>query len=134
MSAEEVDTHMRVARAGLHLAEHLAEVPILLFACIDRSIAIEVGVGEVSGVYASIFPAVENILLACRGFGLGATLTTLHLLYEDEIKAHLGIPPDVHAAAMIPIGWPVGRFGPVNRRPPEVVTHWDHWGVRRERS
>jgi nitroreductase len=54
-------------------------------------------------------------------------------LYEEEIKERLGIPPHVHAAAMIPIGYPKGRFGPLTRRPPEELTHWDRWGVRKPR-
>ena len=73
ISEEDMDERMSIARSGRHLAEHLAEVPVLLFACIDRESGIEVGgsAGETSGVYASIYPAVENILLACRGLGLG---------------------------------------------------------------
>ena len=133
LSEEDLNQRLRIARAGLHLAEHLAEAPVLLFACIDRTAAIEVGgsAGEVSGVYASIYPAVQNILLACSGLGLGAVLTTLHLLHEGEIKERLGIPAHIHAAALIPIGYPKGRFGPVTRRPPEQVTHWGQWGVRK---
>ncbi len=134
LSADEIEQRLRTARSGLSLAEHLADVPVLLFACIDRSGVIEVGdsAGEISGTYASIYPAVQNILLACRGLGLGAVLTTLHLLYEDEIKQHLGIPPHIHAAAMIPIGYPKGRFGPLIRRPPNEVTHWERWGTRQQ--
>ncbi|OFV87156.1 MAG: hypothetical protein A3J75_06790, partial [Acidobacteria bacterium RBG_16_68_9] len=94
LSETDLDRRLRTARAGLYLAEHLAEVPVLLFACVDRASAIEVagGAGDISGIYASIYPAVQNILLACRGLGLGAVLTTLHLLYEDEIKTRLSIP------------------------------------------
>jgi len=133
---EEVDRRLRMARAGFHLAEHLAEVPVLIFVCIDRSASVEVEgeAGELSGVYASIYPAVQNLLLACRGLGLGAVLTTLHLLYEDEIKEKLGIPAPVLTAAMIPVGYPRGRFGPVSRRPAAELTHWDKWGTRRARS
>ena len=132
MSADEGEQRMRMGRAGFYLAAHLAEVPVLLFACIDRTSTIDVGssTADASGLYGSIYPAVQNILLACRALGLGAVLTTLHLLYEDEIKQRLGIPPEIHAAAMIPIGYPRGRFGPVVRRPPEEVTHWERWGVR----
>ncbi len=133
IAEEEMEERMRIARAGLHLAEHLAEVPVLLFVCIDRSSAIEIAgsAGEASGVYASIYPAVQNVLLACRGLGLGAVLTTLHLLFEADLKERLGIPPEVHVAAMIPIGYPQGKFGPVKRRPPEEVTHWDRWGAQK---
>lgn len=134
VSQEAFEKQMRMARAGFHLADHLHEAPVLLFACVDRSAVVHVGgsTGEISGLYASILPAVQNILLACRGLGLGAVLTTLHLMYEDEIKDRLGVPAPMHMAAMIPIGYPKGRFGPVTRRPPEEVTSWNRWGVRRQ--
>jgi nitroreductase len=56
---------------------------------------------------SSIYPAVQNMLLAARALGLGATLTTLYLQFEAEA------PPGVHSYALLPIGYPVGRFGPV---------------------
>jgi nitroreductase len=86
-----------------------------------------------AALYASIFPAVQNILLTCRAHGLGATLTTLHLLYERSIKERLGIPAEVETVAMIPIGYPVGKFGPVARAPVETLTYWDTWGATRTR-
>ena len=73
------------------------------------------------------------MLLACRALGLGATLTTLHLVYEAEIKQRLGVPDDVETVAMIPIGWPRGKFGPTTRAPVEEVTYWDGWGQQRAR-
>ena len=76
---------------------------------------------------ASIYPAVENLLLAARAHGLGACLTTWHLLAEDEIKAIPGIPKGVHTFAVIPLGWPLRPFGPVNREPVERVLHRDRW-------
>jgi nitroreductase len=86
-----------------------------------------------AGLYASIFPAVQNMLLACRAFGLGATLTTLHLLHEDEIKARLGVPAEVETVALLPIGYPEGKFGPTSRQPVQDVTYWDGWGQHRAR-
>ena len=64
---------------------------------------------------ASIYPAVQNMLLAARALGLGATLTTLYLQFEKEAEAALGLPPNVHSYALLPIGYPMGRFGPVRR-------------------
>jgi len=72
-------------------------------------------------------------LLTCRALGLGATLTTLHLMYEKAIKERLGIPPEIETVAMIPIGYPVGHFGPVSRAAVETVTYWDAWGRSRPR-
>jgi nitroreductase len=79
---------------------------------------------------SSIYPAVQNILLAARALGLGATLTTLYLNFEKEAEAALGLPPDVHSYALILIGYPMGRFGPVRRVPLSEVVYEDQWGRR----
>jgi len=68
------------------------------------------------------------MLLAARALGLGATLTTLHLQYEEETEAALGLPPGVHSYALIPIGYPMGRFGPVRRIALADVVYEDRWG------
>ena len=77
---------------------------------------------------SSIYPAVENMLLAARALGLGATLTTLHLVFEKEAEAALGLPPNVHSYALLPIGYPMGRFGPVRRTALSDVVYEDRWG------
>jgi nitroreductase len=138
-SPADVERQMRTARAASHLAEHLHEVPVLLFVCmVPRDLAlVPAGAGRGAGgaaLYASIFPAVQNVLLACRALGLGATLTTLHLLAEDEIKERLGVPAEVDTVALVPIGYPLGKFGPTGgRQPVEEVTYWDGYGQQRAR-
>src|SRR5438309_195239 len=77
---------------------------------------------------ASLYPAVQNILLACRALGLGTTITTNHIRIEGEVKAVLGLPEDVDTFAIMPIGWPIDPFGPLSRRPVEEVAHADRWG------
>ena len=69
-------------------------------------------------------------MLAARSRGLGTTLTTLHRAREDEVKAVLGIPDDVETVALLPVGYPEGRFGTPLRRPSREVTHRDRWGNR----
>ena len=81
--------------------------------------------------YGSLFPAVQNLMLAARSRGLGTTLTTLHKLREADVKAVLGIPDGWETVALIPVGHPRGRFGPVLRAPSAQVTHWDRWGNQR---
>jgi nitroreductase len=76
---------------------------------------------------SSIYPAVQNMPLAARALGLGATLTTLHLQFEKEAEAALGLPPNVHSYALLPIGYPMGRFGPVRRVPLADVVYEDRW-------
>jgi nitroreductase len=70
---------------------------------------------------SSIYPAVQNMLLAARALGLGATLTTLYLQFEKEAEAAFGLPPGVHSYALLPIGYPMGRFGPVRRLAPQFI-------------
>jgi nitroreductase len=81
--------------------------------------------------YASVFPAVQNLLLAARSIGLGATLTTLPLWSQSQARRSLGLPRSVTACAVIPLGWPLrGGYGPTTRRPAAEVTHLDRWGNR----
>ncbi len=132
---EQLAARMRMARAAAEMAEHLHEVPVLLLVCLAPRPGIppRSAARTQAGFYASIFPAVQNMLLAARALGLGSVLTTLHLLYEDEIKERFGIPAEVEAVAILPIGYPKGKFGPVTRRPVEEVTHWEKWGEQRKR-
>lgn len=110
-----------------HLANHLAEAPVLIIAAVRSG---DVGTSP-AGSY--IYPAVQNLMLAARGLGLGTTLTTLHRAHEKEVKELLGIPDEIETMALIPLGWPEGKFGMGPRRPVEEVTFWDAWGKTREK-
>ena len=81
------------------------------------------------GEAASIYPGIQNLLLAARALGLGATMTTWHLFFEDEYKKVLGIPRRTKTFAVIPVGYPLGNFGPVARRPVADVLHLDRWNA-----
>ncbi len=109
-------------RAVAYLTEHFAEAPVWIVACLEESAK----PGRGSG--ASIYPAVQNMLLAARALGLGSTLTTRHLLYGQEADAAFGLPEGVRSYAILPIGWPLGRFGPVARRPWSDIVFEDRWG------
>lgn len=109
--------------AVTYLTEHFHEAPVWIVACLDEG---QQTPTRSSG--ASIYPAVQNMLLAARALGLGATLTTRHLLYEKEVEAILGLPPGVRSYAILPIGYPLGRFGPVRRAPLKEIVYLDHWG------
>ncbi len=126
-------TMERVRKSATYLAEHLHEAPVLLIPLLVNERGKIKGDGPLQDLarkstYSSIYPAVQNILLACRALGLGACLTTLHLMYESEIAKLLGLPDDVETTCLIPIGWPRGKFGPVTRVPVEEVTSVDRWG------
>jgi nitroreductase len=117
----------RTYKSADHLANNIASVPVLIFACVNTATA------SVSGAGPNIFPAVQNLMLAARAVGLGTTLTTLHRTHDAEVKELLGIPEGHDALAMIPMGWPRGKWGTGPRRPVEEVTYWDAWGQTKSR-
>ena len=124
------DEWKRLMRAVRWQGDHLAEIPVLIFAALDqREILVQEPGSEIRrrGAGAQIFPAVQNLLLACRAKGLGATLTTLHLLHEDRINQILNLPPGLDTFCMIPVGYPLGRFGPTRRLPIEDKIVWQRW-------
>ncbi|MEM9711976.1 MAG: nitroreductase family protein [Actinomycetota bacterium] len=122
----------RVAAAGDHLAEHLHDAPAILVFCADpkRMAITDAKLDRVSMVGGgSVYPAVQNAMLACVAEGLGCTLTTLHCLREDEVKAVLEVPERWATVAMVPIGYPVGRgHGPITRQPPGKLAYRDRFG------
>jgi nitroreductase len=119
------DAKRRNMHAALHLADHLHEVPVLLFvAGWERR-------GEPQN--QALFPCIQNVLLACRAVGLGASLTTLHLAFRDELDPRLGLPPEQPSSAMLPIGWPVGKHGRPPRRPVDECLHWERFGGQEPR-
>lgn len=118
----------RTFKSADHLANNIADVPVLIFATVRAA-----NVAETSGVGPNIYPAVQNLMLAARAEGLGTTLTTLHRAHEADVKELLGIPEGIETMAMIPLGWPKGKFGTGPRRPVEEVTHWDNWGNNKQR-
>jgi nitroreductase len=110
----------RVYRLAQHLEDHLDDVPVLIVACLRGGL----------GSGASIYPAVQNILLAARGLGLASVLTTRQSRFEADIKEILGIPDEVSTAALLPIGFPAEgtRYGPTRRRPLDEVAFDGRWG------
>jgi nitroreductase len=110
-----------------YLANHLADVPVLILAMVRA------GAVATSPPGSYIYPAVQNLMLAARALGLGTTLTTLHRAHEADVKGLLGIPEEMETMALIPMGWPKGKFGMGARRPVDEVTHWESWGKTRQR-
>lgn len=109
----------RILRSADYLAHHLAEAPVLILVC---------GRGR-GGAPSSTLPAVQNLMLAARGLGLGSVLTSIYKVkHEADVKMLLGIPDDWETVALIPLGYPRDKFGPVRRKPVEEVTFYDRWG------
>ena len=122
---ELIATQQRIKDAGDYLADHLHEAPaILLFAANPAAMAItDAKLDRISMIGGgSVYPAVQNAMLACVAEGLGCTLTTLHCLREPEVKDLLDIPDSWATVALIPIGYPVGKgHGPITRKGTDVM-------------
>ncbi|PXX60185.1 nitroreductase [Nocardia tenerifensis] len=112
-----------------YLAEHLGEVPALVFVCSLGRLPEPASPPRLASFYGSIYPAVWNFMLALRERGLGSCLTTAHLAYEREVADLLGIPFDeVTQVAMVPVAHLLpGHDGPGRRAPAAEVTLWDRW-------
>jgi nitroreductase len=123
---------MRQLRSLIYQIDHMQEFPLLLVICGLRDWPFKVPESERTGLappnYGAVYPCVQNILLACRAVGLGAALTTMHQVFEEEMMARFNIPEEWGIVVTMPIGYPIGNFGPVNRRPAEDVTYFDSWG------
>jgi len=123
----------RMLRASDYLVEHFGEVPVILVFCFNpEGLAVtDARLGRVSVVGGgSIYPAVENLLLACRAEGLGCVLTTLLCMCEPEVRELLAIPQPWGTAAAVPVGYPLLRgHGPISRRPVEEMAFTDSWGT-----
>lgn len=87
-----------------------------------------------SSHYGSIYPSVQNLLLAARSMGLGASLITLPLWNQFKARRILGLPFKAQPVCIVPLGRPQGRYGPTTRRPVGDVVHLDRYGQRRLRD
>jgi len=118
---------LRIIEAVQWQVDHFEEIPVLVVACLATMIPIVPRIAA-SSLYGSIFPSVQNLLLAARAAGLGAALITLPLWSTFLARRALGLPWTVTPCAVIPLGWPRGRYGPTTRKPVGEVVHLDRWG------
>lgn len=123
---QDADKRSRMLAAVLWQAEHLQEIPALIIACYQFGGPVGAGMAQAAGG-GSIWPAVQNLLLAARALGLGAAPTTLGLADREAARQVLGLAEDVEAYCLIPVGYPLGKFGPVTRLPVVETVRWDRW-------
>ena len=119
---QSAEKRQRMLNSVLWQAEHLQDCPAIVIACFEFD-------APVSGAGSSLWPGVQNLLLAARALGLGAALTTLGLSDRKASRAVLGLPDNIEAFGLIPVGYPLGKFGPVTRLPVAEIMRWDRWSA-----
>ncbi len=120
------DATRRVYQNAMHLVEHMGGAPAIIVPVMTRPAPSSAA--QAASYWGSIFPAVQNLLLAARSRGLGATLTTIHKFREAQVREALGLPETAETIAMIPVGHPLGKWGRPRRAPASESMHWDRWG------
>ncbi|MCV7281948.1 nitroreductase family protein [Mycolicibacterium flavescens] len=127
------ESMQKILRAVQWQVDHFSEIPVLVVPCLRGGMRMPYVpspfVGE-SSYFGSIYPSVQNLLLAARAMGLGASLITLPLWSVTSARRTLGLPLTVTPVCVVPLGWPRGRYGPTTRKPVEKVVHLDRYGNR----
>ncbi|HEY6598930.1 MAG TPA: nitroreductase family protein [Pseudomonadales bacterium] len=123
----------RTMQAGDYLARHLHEVPVIAVFCFNPALMTitDSNLGRASVVGGgSVYPAVQNLLLACRNEGLGCVLTTLLCLDEATVRKLIELPEGWFTCAHVPIGYPVaGGHGPIRRKPLDKMVFNETFGA-----
>lgn len=125
------DKMLRIIDAVEWQADHFEEIPVIVVACLRGQrlpFPVPMPAMAQTSYYGSIYPAVQNLLLAARSAGLGAALITLPLWSHFLARRALGLPWNVSPCAVVPMGWPRGRYGPTIRRPVGELVHLDRFG------
>lgn len=122
---QSTEKRKRMLDAVLWQMEHMHEIPALVIACLDFGQPVDATMAARGG--GSIWPGVQNLLLAARALGLGAAPTTLALGDRDAVARVLNLPDSMVAYCLIPVGYPLGRFGPVTRKPVGDIMRFDRW-------
>lgn len=119
------DKRRRMMEAVLWQMEHMHEIPALIIACMQFGQKVDAATAAAGG--GSIWPGIQNLLLAARALGLGAAPTTLALTDRKAVADVLDLPETMAAYCLIPVGYPLGKFGPVTRKPVAEITRFDRW-------
>ncbi|MGI8662050.1 MAG: nitroreductase family protein [Acidimicrobiales bacterium] len=129
--------HERSWAASRHLAETMGDAPVHLLMLVPRismGVSDDEGEMDVGSVLASVYPAVQNAILAARSMGIGTCLTTVFRIYEHEVRAVCSVPDRYEVVALLPLGKPSGSWGVARRRPASSLTSWNAFGERRAAS
>ena len=116
---EDIAENNKTTLSAMKLSDEIATAPAIILVC---------ATAQGSGPMGSVIPAVQNLLLTARSLGIGGTITTLHPSVEDQVKSIFNMPENVQIVYCVPIGYPKGNFGPVQRKPLAEVTSLGVWG------
>ncbi|MDE2934713.1 MAG: nitroreductase family protein [Chloroflexota bacterium] len=129
----EIGIDARNRRGVVHLAEHFAEVPVIVAPVMRTAARMDDSTRRSgAGLGGSIYGAVQNLMLAARAFDIGTVMTWT---FDDSsgIGELLGLPENAFVMALIPLGYlEKGRFSQARRRPLGEVVHWDRWGEQQD--
>ncbi|MDE2744933.1 MAG: nitroreductase family protein [Chloroflexota bacterium] len=117
-------TTRRMMRGAFNLFDNFAAAPVWIIPCLVR-VQSPAPEGLLAG--SSIYPSIQNMMLAARPEGLGTVLTTPQDGIMDQLREELRIPDNATPVAMIPMGYPNANFGPVTRQPLDTFLHWNGW-------
>ena len=132
----EDESMAKIARSIQWQIDHFTEIPVLVVPCLRLGVRdgrlpfVRMPHVAESAYWGSIYPSVQNLLLAARAMGLGASLITLPLWSQASARRILGLPGSLTPCCIVPLGWPRGRYGPTTRKPVEQVAHRDAYGNR----
>ena len=115
----------RMLNAVIWQMEHMHEFPALVIACMEFGEKVDAAIMARGG--GSIWPGIQNLLLAARALGLGAAPTTLALGDHKAVAEALNLPQTMGAFCLIPVGYPLGKFGAVTRKPVDEIMRFDRW-------
>ena len=118
MGPEDIPPGKNSQRSAMRLADQIGQAPVIVLLC---------GTAQGPAAAASIIPAAQNLLLAARAFGIGGTITTLHADVDERVHKLLGIPETAQVVYCLPLGYPRGTFGSVQRKPLSEVCSYDRW-------
>jgi nitroreductase len=106
------------AKSAMRLSDEIGEAPVVILVC---------AAAKGAGAMAGVIPATQNLLLAARALGIGGTITTLHAVVDERVHELFAIPEEIQIVYCIPLGYPRGDFGSLERKPLAEVTSIDRW-------
>ena len=117
---EDIDASNHTTQSAMRLADEVGNAPAIILVCSTE---------QGAGAMGSVIPAVQNMLLAARALGIGGTITTLHAVTDERVKAMFEIPSTAQIVYCLPLGYPQGSFGEVSRKPLDEVVSAERWGT-----